>query len=86
MVTENTTVTASNEVVITLDGRDIRIPMSSLELTMDSTANQVLDAVREVIRENESVDLADENGEYSYAVRKAMNSSTIYVYPKPVAG
>ena len=86
MVTENTVATAANEVVITLDGRDIKIPMSSLELTMDSTANQVLDAVREVIRENENIDLADENGEYSYAVRKAMNSSTIYVYPKPVAG
>jgi 3'-phosphoadenosine 5'-phosphosulfate sulfotransferase len=30
--------------------------------------------------------LTDDNGEVSFTVRKAMNTNTIYVYPKPVAG
>ena len=75
-----------NEVVVTLDGRDIATPMESLGVSMDSTPNEILDAVRGIVQEAEGVDLADDTGEYSYTVRKAMNSGTIYVYPKPVAG
>ena len=84
--TADTTVEVRNEVIVTLDGRDIVTPMDSLELTMESTPNEVLAAVRGIIQEGEGVDISDDTGEYSYAVRKAMNSNTIYVYPKPVAG
>ena len=75
-----------NEVVVTLDGRDISTPMESLGLTMESTPADILSAVRGIVQEAEGVDISDDSGEYSYTVRKAMNSGTIYVYPKPVAG
>jgi hypothetical protein len=75
-----------NEVIITLEGRDITIPMNSLSVNMESTPNEILDAVRNVVSENDGTDLTDDNGEVSFTVRKAMNTNTIYVYPKPVAG
>lgn len=83
MTEENTNPAAqTGNVIITLEGRDIPLSLESLGLTMDSTEREVLDAVRGVVNEN----LTDEDGEYSFTVRKAMNSSNIYVYPKPVAG
>jgi hypothetical protein len=72
----------ANNVVVTLDGRDVTLTQESLGLTMESTERQVLDAVRAVVEEN----LTDEDGEFSFTVRKAMNTNTIHVYPKPVAG
>lgn len=74
------------DVVITLDGEDIRIPQVSLNIDMDSSNGAIIDAVREIVRENRGVDLMDEGGDVAFAVRKAVNSNTIYVYPKPVAG
>ena len=85
-MTDTATVAATNEVIITLDGRDIRIPMASLSLTIDSGVGAILDAVRPVIQSDENVDIQDSRGDYSFTVRKAVNSNTIYVYPKPVAG
>lgn len=76
-----------NEVVVTLEGRDTRIPMESLDgLTMEATDETILDSVRGIIQEQRDVDIADNRGEYAFAVRKAFNTNTIYVYPKPVAG
>jgi hypothetical protein len=60
--------------------------MNSLSVNMESTPNEILDAVRNVVSENDGTDLTDDNGEVSFTVRKAMNTNTIYVYPKPVAG
>ena len=75
-----------NEVIVTLEGRDISTPMESLGVSMDSTQTEILDAVRGIVQEAEGVDISDDADEYSYTVRKAENSGTIYVYPKPVAG
>ena len=75
-----------NEVVITTNGRDIRIPMDTLGVTIDSSDRDVLNVVRPVIQGREGLDIQDDTGIYSYTVRKALNSNSIYVYPKPVAG
>jgi len=75
-----------NEVVVTVGGRDIRIPLDSLSLTMDSSEREVLNAIRPTVQNRENVDIQDDTGVFSYSVRKALNSNTIYVYPKPVAG
>jgi hypothetical protein len=75
-----------NEVVVTIEGQDSRIPMESLSLTMDSSETVILNAIRPMMREIRDLDMADDDGEMSYTVRKALNSNTIYVYPKPVAG
>ena len=74
----------THEVIITLDGQDQRIPMESLGVDISSPDADVLAAVRGIIDEASSID--DQYGNPSFAVRRATNSDTIYVYPKPVAG
>lgn len=75
-----------NEVVVTIEGRDTHIPMESLSLNILSQEREILAAVRPTLTEMGLADIADEDGRMTYTVRKAMNSGTIYVYPKPVAG
>jgi len=77
-----------NEVIVTLDGRDIATPMGSLGVSMEPTPKEILDAVGGIIEEAEGTrdGYQDAYGDFTYTVRKAMNSNTIYVYPKPVAG
>ena len=87
MTETNTAQTAQrNEVVVTMEGRDITVPMDSLQLNIGSSERDILAAVRPLMQEQEGFDIADGDGEFAYTVRKAMNSNTIYVYPKPVAG
>lgn len=74
------------KVVVTLDGRDMTIPMESLGITMDSSEREILTACQSAVLEREGVNIRDENDEHAFGVRKAVNSNTAYVYPKPVAG
>jgi hypothetical protein len=80
--------TLRNEVIVTLEGKDINIPMDSLQVSIDSSSNDILNAVKDIIQESEgnTEGYEDAYGNYTYTVRKALNSNTIYVYPKPVAG
>jgi len=82
----DTATTVRDEVVVTMEGRDIVVPMASLQLNIGSSEHDILAAVRPLMREQEGFDIADGDGDYAYTVRKAVNSNTIYVYPKPVAG
>lgn len=82
----NVTDEIRNEVIITVNGRDIRVPMESLDLEINSPERDILNAVRPIIQGREGLDIQDEGGAFSYTVRKAMNSNSIYIYPKPVAG
>ena len=77
-----------HEVIVTLDGRDQTIPMDALGVSLESTPREILAAVGGVIEEAEGTrdGYEDAYGDFTYTVRKAMNSDTIYVYPKPVAG
>lgn len=72
----------AGRVIVTFDGMDVNLNQQDLGVSMDSPEQDILNAVRGVVSEN----LVDEDGSYSYTVRKAVNSGTIYVYPKPVAG
>jgi hypothetical protein len=73
---------------ITLDGKDISVSFEQLDIDIDSSIKEILDAVAPIIEEAEGTKdgYVDAYGDYTYTARKAMNSSTIYVYPKPVAG
>ena len=75
-----------NEIIVTMDGRDISIPLDSVGINLQNSDREILDAIRPVMQTREGFDMSDSRGEFSYSVRKAMNSNTIYVYPKPVAG
>ena len=76
----------SGDIVITVEGKDIRIPMNSLSIDINTSERLILDAIMPVVRDNENLDIRDSYGTYTYTVRKALNSNTVYVYPKPVAG
>ena len=80
--------TQRNEVIVTLDGRDISAPMDTLGVNLESTERDILEAVAGIIEEAEGnrEGYQDAYGDFTYTVRKALNSETIYVYPKPVAG
>lgn len=82
----NATDEIRNEVIITVNGRDIRVPMESLNLEINSPERDILNAIRPIIQGREGLDIQDNDGAFSYTVRKAMNSNSIYIYPKPVAG
>lgn len=71
--------TVENSVVVIVAGREERIPMENLGLSMDSSNEEILAAVSGVFDELDS-------GDMLYTTRKALNTSTIYVYPKPRAG
>lgn len=80
---ETTNETArQHKVIVVIGGREEVLDQSTLGLTMESTERQVLDAVQGVINES----LQDDAQEYSYTVRKMLNTSNLLVMPKPVAG
>ena len=76
-------------VVVTVDQQDMRYTQEQLRVTIDpavTTDQQILDAVRAIVGEEIGNRLRDQAGEYTFAVRRALNSNTIYVYPKPGFG
>lgn len=73
----------SDKLVITVNGRAETVPLSSLDIDMSSSQHQILDVVKGMFGE---IDFDDESGEVTYTVRKATNTNTIFVFPKPVAG
>ncbi len=74
------------EVVVTIGQQDIKFTQEQLGVNMDAQDNQILDAVRGMVAEELRGGLQDQEGDYTFAVRRALNSGTIYVYPKPGFG
>jgi hypothetical protein len=78
MTTENT----AGKVIVTVGGRDVELVQETLGVNMDSSEQQVLDAVQGVISEN----LRADDNEYAFTVRKVVSENLILCFPKPVAG
>jgi len=71
------------KIIATINQQDIEMTGEQLGITeLNVPDQQVLDAVRGVIGEN----IQDQNEQYTFAVRRALNTETIYVYPKPGFG
>lgn len=51
-----------NEVVVTMDGRDIAIPLDSLGVTIQSSDREILDAIRPIMRTREGFEVPEEPG------------------------
>lgn len=77
---------ARNQVIITIEGADRVLAFADVGVTMDTPENDILTNVQEALAELGAPNIRDTYGNFSYAVRKAVNSSTIYVFPKPTAG
>ncbi len=73
----------NNNVIVTVNGSVETLPLESLELTMESTNEEVLVAVKRALGE---ISLDDPTGECSYTVSRDQDKNAIMVFPKPVAG
>lgn len=71
----------TNKVYVTVAGREEVLEQQTLGITMESTERQILDAVDAIIQE-----LRDDDGEYSFTVRKILATNSILIFPKPTAG
>lgn len=87
---ENTALTAANvsvtepevKVVVTINQDDTNLTGEQLGIKMDTPDRDIISAIMGVVREEANG--ADLNS--TYVVRKALNTSTIYVYPKSSFG
>ncbi len=72
------------KVVATINQQDMEFTGEQLGITdiVNDTDTQVLTAVRGAISEQ----IQDDEGRFTFAVRRALNTETIYVYPKPTFG
>jgi len=71
------------KVVATINQQDMEFTGEQLGITdINAPDNQVLTAVRGAVAEQ----IQDDEGQFTFAVRRALNTETIYVYPKPTFG
>lgn len=73
------------KIIVTLESSEKKYNQSDFGVSMDSTNEEILDAVAPSIREEFEVDIKD-NDEYIFTVTKAQNSGNIFVFPKSLAG
>lgn len=73
---------------VTIEQQDTDLTFEQLGLPVkedgqvDANDGQVLDAVRAIVGEQ----IRDQQGQYTFAVRRAINTGMVYVYPKPGFG
>ena len=70
-----------NSVIVTVNQQDQQFTLEQLGLTMESTNQEVLNAVQGIITEM-GQSLQDDDRDFVYQVVKATNSNNIYVVPK----
>ena len=63
---------------VTINQEDTDLTFEQLGVTIDSPDAQILDAVRAVVGEQ----IRDEGGNYTYGIRRGLNTGMVYVYPK----
>lgn len=74
----------TNKVIITIGGEDQQFDYEQLGVTFESPNPEILQAAEGILREmSQSL---QEDGDFTYTVRKASNSRNTYIYPKPEAG
>jgi hypothetical protein len=71
-----------NQVELTINGNDYYYSFETLGINFNSTETEILNAVEGIIAESGN-SLIDPDGNFSYTVRKAINTQKIAVYPKP---
>lgn len=71
------------KIVVAIDQKDVELTGEQLGITsMDTPDQQILDAVRGVLGEQ----IRDQGMNYTFEVRRALNSETLYIYPKTGLG
>lgn len=75
----------TNKIIVSAGTRDLFLDYADYGLSFESTESEILTAVNSVVREQLNVDLQDE-GDWLYKIRKAIDSQNIHVIPNSVAG
>jgi hypothetical protein len=71
------------KVIVTINQQDTELTGEQLGIEdINVSDTTVLDAVRGIVGEQ----IRDDDQQYTFAVRRALNTETIYVYPKPTFG
>lgn len=74
-----------NTLIIAVEGQDHHLPFADLGLSFGSSSEEILGAVRPLIREGFGVDIMD-GGEWLFKVQKAVNNRNMYIIPNSTAG
>ena len=78
--------TVAGEIIVTLESQEKHFPITDFNLTMDSTNEEILDAVAPAILEEFGINIKEEGEEGIYTVKKITESNKIYCFPKSPAG
>lgn len=76
----------TGKLIATVQNQDFIRDLNLLDITMDSTDMQILEAIRSPIREELGVDIRDESGSWLYKVIKVLDKSNIHCIPNSTAG
>ena len=71
-----------DSIIVTLNQQEYCYTQEQLGVDMDTPDDRLLTAVRGIIGEELGGRMVDESGVDTFAVRRAMNTNNLYVYPK----
>jgi hypothetical protein len=70
-----------NKLFITIEGEEIQLNYLNLDLTFQSTEQEIMNKVVPIVQEQKGVNISD-----TYKVRKAVTNENIFIYPNSTAG
>jgi len=70
-----------NKLFIVIEGEEIQLDYASLDLTFDSSENEIMDKVIPIVQEQKDIDITG-----LYKVRKAVDNQNIFCFPNSTAG
>lgn len=73
------------EIIVIIESEEKHLNFEDFDVTFDSTAEEILEAVSPAILEEYGVNL-QESEENLYTVKKVESSGNIFLYPKSPAG
>lgn len=76
----------SGEIIVTLESDEKHFPLSNFDVTIDSSPNEILDAVQPAVLEEFGINIKEDQGDYIFTVKKVESSGNIYIFPKSPAG
>jgi hypothetical protein len=73
--------TTRERLFVTIEGQDWQRSLEELNLTFDSSEQEIMDAIVPLIQEEFNTDIRD-----LYKIRKATNNQNIFIIPNSTAG
>lgn len=74
------------KIIITLASTEKEYEYDRLDVSYDSTDEEILDAVAPVILEEEGFDIKEEQEEGYFTIKRVDDSKNVYIFPKSTAG